>query len=265
MAIACSTSAFRVPLDEALRQVAELGFNYVDLITIPGWDHIQPDALAEDLEATAERVEMLLRKHDLTAVAMNVGIPATYDRSAEASAARLAQVRGVAGLMQRLAIGVASFYPGYKVEDRPWKEVLAASAETFEEMLEIADDAGVTFAVELHYGTPYQTLGQCAGLLDAVPGLGVAYDPSHFAMQCVALGETGFILDRTVHVHLRDAAPDQMFVPLGEGTVDVDWIVESLLERGYDGHFSMEYLKLHDGARRELIRLRNMVAAHLGE
>jgi sugar phosphate isomerase/epimerase len=265
MAIACSTSAFKVQLAEALKEVAELGFDYVDLIAIPGWDHVQPEALADDFESVAGEVERLLQENDLTPVAVNMAVPHTHQRDEETNIERLRQVRGVARLMERLDVDVASFYPGYKAEDRPWDEVLADSATTMREMLGVAAEIGVTLAVELHYNTPFETVEQCTRLLEAVPELPVAYDPSHFAMQGLDLDDTSLLMERAAHVHLRDAAPDEMFVPLGRGTVDFDRLIEMLQERGYTGHYSIEYLGLHEGAREEIVKLRNRVAAHLGQ
>jgi len=54
-------------------------------------------------------------------------------------------------------------------------------------------------------------------------------------MQEIDVRDTAVLLDRTAHVHLRDAGPEQMQVPVGEGNVDFVWIVDALAERGYQG------------------------------
>jgi sugar phosphate isomerase/epimerase len=242
MALACSLSAFRTNLAEGLAKVARLGFRHVDLIAIPQWDHVDPAALGRDPDGTADAVGALLEQHRLTPVAMNVGVPALYDRRAEARAERTRQVDGVARFMQILEIPVASFYPGYKVEDRPAGEVLADTAETLTEMLATARAAGVTFVVEPHFATPLQSLDAILELFAALPELRVAYDPSHFVMQEIPLPETAPVLDRAGHVHLRDAAPDRMQEEFGRGTVDFEWLLGALRERGYSGGYSLELL-----------------------
>jgi sugar phosphate isomerase/epimerase len=242
MALACSLSAFRTTLAEGLAEVARLGFRHVDLIAIPQWDHVDPVALGRDPDGVADEVAALLERCGLTPVAMNVGVPALYDRSADAVAERMRQVVGVAQFMQRLEIPVASFYPGYKVEDRPAGEVLGNMAETLREMLAVARSHGVTFAVEPHFATPLESMEANLELLAAVPELPVAYDPSHFAMQEIPLPDTAPVLDRAVHVHLRDAAPGRMQEEFGQGTVDFEWLLGALTERGYDGHYSLELL-----------------------
>lgn len=242
MAICCSTSAFAPPLESALAEVARLGFTEVDLIAIEGWGHLEPAALVANWERMASVVEALLRRHGLVPVAMNVAVGSLHQRSDDVNAQRLRKVEAVARLMRRLGIGVASFYPGYKAVDRPWEAVLADTVATLRELLLIARAFDVTFCLEPHYDTPFQTPAQVRRLLAALPELRLVYDPSHFAMQGLDLSETAFMLDRAVHVHLRDAAPGAMQVAFGEGTADLPGLLSALRTRGYGGHLSIEYL-----------------------
>lgn len=265
MAIACSTSAFKTDLDSALTQVKELDFAHVDLICIPQWEHVSLEALARDYDAQRDRIAAKLEKHQLQPVALNCGLPATYDRSDATVQKRLAQALAIAKLLKDLNIQVASFYPGYKVEDRPWEEVLQDAAISMRELLEIGAQAGVTFAIELHAQTPFENLQQCSRLLETVEELQVAYDPSHFAMQEIDLKQTADFLDRTVHVHLRDAGPGKMQMPMGQGTVDFDWLLGALKQRNYAGHISLEYLPgLPEGPEESLKALREKVQSLLG-
>jgi sugar phosphate isomerase/epimerase len=265
MALACSLSAFKTDFSQALDSARELGFRHVDLICIPGWNHIVPAELADEFDSVAEQVEQLLSENNLEPVAMNCGLPATYMRDAETCEERDRQVDALARLAQRLGVQVASFYPGYKVEDRPWQDVLADSAESCREIVGAGEQHDVLFAIELHYDTPVQTLEQCHWLLEEVPELMVAYDPSHFAMQGIDLRNTAGLLDRSVHMHLRDAAPEQMCVPVGEGTVDFGWLVDAMGHRAYDGHWSIEYLPgAVDDVRAEVRKLKDLVQPMLG-
>ncbi len=243
MAIACSTSAFKTDFESALGEVARLGFKHVDLIAIGGWNHVSLPKLVDSFDATADRIEGLLSRYGLTPVAMNFAVHHPHQRTDEqANANRLEQVRAQTRIMNRLGVKVASFYPGYKAEDRRWEDVLADEVATLGEMLAIGRDAGVTLCVEPHFGTPFQSVRQGLGLLEALPELQIAYDPSHYAMQGIDLRETQPLLDRAATVHLRDAGPDKMQRPVGEGTVDFDWIIQTLQARHYAGQWSIEYL-----------------------
>ena len=114
----------------------------------------------------------------------------------------------------------------------------------------------MVLALENHIDSVAETLDGALWLLDAVPGLRLAYDPSHLAAQEIDPRDAIPLMDAAAHVHLRDAAPGRIQVPFGEGTLDLDWILRTFLERGYTGHVAIEYLG--DG---EPETLRSVVAA----
>ncbi|MFO7167522.1 MAG: sugar phosphate isomerase/epimerase [Chloroflexota bacterium] len=265
MMIACSTAVrCASPLDTALSDIAAAGFRHIDLLAIDGWVHVHTRDLAADFEGTAGHVEGLLRRHALTPIALNTGVgPQLHDRSAEASERRARETAALVRLMGRLGVRVAAIQPRNADPSRPWEEVLDACVATLREQTAAGAAQGVTFALELHVRSPFETLEQARRLLAALPDLALVYDPSHFVMQGVDLRETFWLIDRARHVHLRDAAPGHMQVPLGEGAVDFDRVLGELKERGYRGDFSIEYLETDafdalDSAR----RLFDVVARH---
>ncbi|MGD2175211.1 MAG: sugar phosphate isomerase/epimerase [Candidatus Brocadiaceae bacterium] len=260
MAIACSTSAFRTPLDEALSNVTKLGFQHVDILANPGWDHINTDGLADDWRGTADRVARLLEEHALTPVALNVAVGNLHERSEDANRDRERCLEGLTRLMSRLGIGLASFYPGFRADERRWADVLRDTLATWEEMKAVAAGQGVEFCIELHKNTPFETLRQCTELLDSAPEMRIAYDPSHFVMQGMDVRETAPLLERAAHVHLRDAAAEKMQEQCGRGSVDFAWLLDALEDRHYAGHYSIEYLGGADwDVTDDILRLKEML------
>ena len=72
MKIACSTTAFtQKPLSEALQNIADIGFKYVDLLMMENWAHINPSEIAKDPQKYSAEVGDLLRKNNLIAVGIN--------------------------------------------------------------------------------------------------------------------------------------------------------------------------------------------------
>ena len=66
-----------------------------------------------------------------------------------------------------------------------------------------------------------------------------------------------------MHVHLRDAAPGELQTHFGKGAVDFDWLFNSLKDRGYQGHFSIEYLQMKDmDVLDDVARMRDAIAKH---
>ncbi len=254
MIIACSTSAFKSNLDDALGQIKSMGFKHVDLIAIPGWNQIDLDKLTREYDAYSCEIESLLKKHELTPVAMNMAVGNLYQRNDEENTKRMSRMRSAAGLMNKLNIKIASFYPGYKVDEKDWDNALLEEIKTIKEMMDIGNEFGVTFAVEFHYDTIIQTIEQCRKLLSVLPELQAAYDPSHFAMQeGFSLRDTEEFINKAVHIHMRDASVGKMQEPYGRGTVDFDWIMGCLKKRNYQGAVSIEYLPGLEGNMKEQI------------
>jgi sugar phosphate isomerase/epimerase len=264
MIIACSTSAFRTPLEPALRSIAAMGFRHVDLLAIGGWDHINAAALADDFETEAGRIERLLRETGLTPVTLNCAVPPhLYDRRDEtANARRLQLVDGLARLMTRLGVKAASFYPGYKTGDRAFPDLLRDWVATFREMLAIAARHGVEFVVEPHADTPFESPENCRALFEAMPELRVAYDPSHFVHTGWPLEETDFIAARAIHAHVRDASREKLHARAGTGGLDMTAFARLLRRHGYDGAISIEALPNLDGdLRADILELKRRIEA----
>ena len=70
----------------------------------------------------------------------------------------------------------------------------------------------------------------------------IVYDPTHFISLGYKPEESEFIIDKAVHVHIRDAKLGSIQSKMGEGTVNFNEIVGKLIARGYKGHYSIEYL-----------------------
>ena len=145
--------------------------------------------------------------------------------------------------MEHYDIPIAAVQPRNPDPNRPRDEVLRDSADTMRDMVDLAQGTGVTFAFECHARSIVETMDEVRALMALVPELGFAYDPTHFVMTGVPMEDTLPLLEKAIHVHLRDAAPGQMQARYGEGAVDFDWILRSLQERGYRGDFSIEYLE----------------------
>lgn len=266
MAIACSTAVrCNASLEKALADIAAAGFDTIDLLAIDGWVHVNPTDLADRFDETLARVNGLLKQHRLMPIALNTGTsPQLHHRSPEVNAQRMREVEGLIRLMQHLGLNVAAMQPRNPDPARPWEDVLRDCVATLREQVAAAEAAGVTFALELHIRSPFETLQQTRRLLDEMPELPLVYDPSHFVMQGIDIRETGWLMDyNTRHVHLRDAGMDKMQVPFGTGQVDFDWVLGSLVDRGYQGHIAIEYLESDAfDALDSALRLRDTIIAY---
>ncbi|MEK7476652.1 MAG: sugar phosphate isomerase/epimerase [Candidatus Coatesbacteria bacterium] len=262
MVLACSTVSFPGDLAGALAGVARLGFTHADLVAIPFYRQLLPAEMAADPGGRARTIAEPLAALGLKAATFNAAVGDLHNREPVAVTQRLREWRGLAEIMARLDIRIASFYPGYLKQGTPWKAAMDRVAASAREMLSIAKKGGVEFVLEAHYDTPVATPEQIRALMKAVPGLRFVYDPSHFAMQGLAPAATDFLLERTAHVHVRDAAPGRMSVMGGTGTVDFARLLAALRERKYAGFVAVECLPPESGdAEADILAVRKLVEA----
>lgn len=262
MEIACSTSAFQIPLPDALQKIASLGFQCADLIAIGGWPHVDLPALAADFSREADRVETALAASGLRAAGLNFAVHTPHDRSDPVlNRARLEQTRAACRLMRRLGIPRAAYYPGYKAEARPWNDVLRDAVATYREMAAVAGEEGTLIAPEPHVQTPFQTIEQTLRLLDAGPDLRIVLDVSHYAFQDIPVTNLAPLFTAAIRMHARSAKPGALQCPIAESSTDFPALVSMLLASGFDGGCAIEYLPAAPfDLDREILALRDLLS-----
>ena len=266
MNVACSTTVgYKKDLKSVLHNIQENGFSTVDLLAIHGWAHINPEDLADQGQSGYDRITDLLTQYQLSPIALNIGTRTDlHDRTLEAIVSRNREMQAMIGLMNKLSVPLAVIQPRARDASRAYADVVRDCSATWQEMQAIADPSGVELALELHVFSPFEMLDQARALIELVPDLKVVYDPSHLVMQGVPLRETEWLMDRSIHVHLRDAAYGHMQTRLGQGSVDFEWIFHALKRRGYSGPVSIEYLQDDQyDAFEDVRRLKTMVEREL--
>jgi sugar phosphate isomerase/epimerase len=264
MAIACSSGTFhRLPLEFALRGIRKMGFQHVDLLAIEGWCHISPAAAIANVDKVDHRLQKALDATGLELDAFNMGFsPALHDRGADARLQRREQAAAMAELMSRYHLTAATLVPGQPDPDLATDVLVERSIASLQDIMAITRPLSLTICLECHVNSVMEDPGVAARILDAVPGLMVAYDPSHLIMQEIPLEDTAALLERTGRVHLRDAAPGEMQVRWGRGDLDLDQVLKLLRQHGYTGGYSIEVLDPWGSraARRDSIALRDALA-----
>ena len=243
--LGCSTISFRhLALDEALAQIAELGFSTIDLGALPG---------------VCDHVPYVLDAWAVNAVAATVTASGLQVRSINSDIGDLNRPLDAAGRADRdrylealltlgAAIGArALVLPCGALDHKPLRsldddldlvavELTAAAAH--------AHDHGVELWTEsLHYFRLCHDFERAQALTDRLVGtdVGVVMDFSHV----VASGGDplefvdGFA-DRIAHVHIRDAEPGNINLSVGHGSVDFAAGLKALAAAGYAGQFALE-------------------------
>ena len=222
MFVACSTQCFgRYTLEEALCKIAALEFGKFDLALHERGRHLKPSEVADDVNHAAARLRL---GPGLVPCAFSVEIEADddeeYDRQFRA-VCRLARVSAV---------------PLVTLAAAPAATGLNAEATRLTRLVKVADAEGILVTIATVTGTMTETPAGAVALCEAVEGLGLTLDPSHF----IAGPHQGAPFDAVYpfvrHVWLRDTGrgPGQFQVRVGQGEVEYGRIATQLARFHYD-------------------------------
>jgi len=246
-------------MENAMSAISAAGFKDIDLIAINKWAHFDPADLAKNYDSIVARVESSLNKNGLTMRAMNIGLNnQMHDRKKESVASNLKELDALCRFMDHFGVKNAALQPLQKDPSRDPEEVLKDSVDSLEEYYECTGKHGIALGLELHVHSPFETMDAVKYVYDRIPNATIVYDPTHFISLGHKLEAGEFVMDKAVHVHIRDAGLGSIQTKMGDGLIDFEWIVNKLSARGYKGHYSIEYLHNNEwDALAEAVKLRD--------
>ena len=232
-----------VPVDVAMRHLAQLGFDGIELTVIPRYT-TELSTLDSD---ERKRVADLLKKYHLALPAI-AAHSSLLETDLEAHAQNVWRLKGAIDLAVDLAQGDAvpaiNTTPGGKPNQ--WANRKQLLVERTSELVEYAQSRGVTIAMEPHVGAIIDTPDKMIELLKLVgsPNLKVNFDISHFDIVGMTIEETVAALAlHAVHAHIKDQRgryPNFEFLIPGEGNFDYVTYLQAMQTHGYDGFITAE-------------------------
>ena len=287
----CTGQWADLPLEELAKKTAGWGYDGLELAC---WgDHMDVDKAATDEKYVAKQLG-ILKKNNLQLFAISnhlagqlvcdLNNDSRSDGFAPADCAGNAEkkrqwaveaMKNSARAAKNLGIKVVNGFTGSSiwhllysfppVTDKMVEEGFAYFAKMWNPILDVFDECGVRFALEVHPTEIAFDIITAKRAIEAVGGrktFGFNFDPSHLHWQMVDpvcfLKEFS---DRIYHVHMKDAAlqldgrtgilashlnfgqPGRGwdFRSLGRGEVDFEEIIRTLNQIGYDGPLSVEW------------------------
>ncbi|MDT7782380.1 MAG: inosose dehydratase [Pseudonocardiales bacterium] len=251
---------------------------------VPGWGNVLPSdtVLAEMhslglaatelgppdyLPADPEALKTLLSSHELTlvggflAVTLHTDVQSTLDEADRVAA--ILKAGGAEVLVLAAATGLDGYDETPQLTDDEWNTLV----DTCAKIREIAAGHGLATVLHPHVGTHVEREAEVDRFL-ADSDLQLCLDTGH-----LLIGGTDPVElarrypDRIGHVHLKDvrdeiaakvrsgelsytdAVEQGIYVPLGDGDVDVEALVKLVQEAGYTGWFVLEQdTQLKDGS-----------------
>jgi len=229
--VAATTRCFAdLPLDAALRRLVDLEYTSVEIMIHETGGHLKPsDVFANLDQATAE----CRQTHRLTPVAYSIDIEAPeslYYRQ-WAACCKLAKATKVVTLTVRSAELGTPFN---------------AEVERLREMVAIAAVDGIRVGLCTEVGRMSQDPNTAVVLCDAVKGLGITLDPSHYV--CGPHDNNSFdqVTKYVYHTRLRDTSREAMQVRVGQGLVEYGRLVTQLSMFHYNRALCVDISPLPD-------------------
>jgi inosose dehydratase len=244
-----------LPAGTVLSEMRQLGLTATELGP--------PDYLPADPEA----LKTLLSSHELTlvggflAVTLHTDVQSTLDEADRVAA--ILKAGGAEVLVLAAATGLDGYDETPQLTDDEWNTLVSTCAK----IREIAAKHGLSTVLHPHVGTHVEREAEVDRFL-ADSDLQLCLDTGH-----LLIGGTDPVElarrypDRIGHVHLKDvrdeiaakvrsgelsytdAVEQGIYVPLGDGDVDVEALVKLVQEAGYTGWFVLEQdTQLKDGS-----------------
>lgn len=237
----------QLPVERVLGEMAELGFPATEL----GSEGYLP--------SDPEELLLLLKEHDLTLLAGFVPLilhePNMVDetlRRAEATAALLAACG--AEYFNTSPVTTWDWAPRKELSQAQWDHTM----KMFGRIEKITEAHGLKQVLHSHVGTIVETkeeilrvLNGCevSFVLDTAHFAVGGYDPVDFAAEFANRVGLVHIKDTKMSVSdrlnagdltLMEAVQADIFPPVGDGDLDIDTVIQSLEEAGFDGWYVLE-------------------------
>ncbi|QMU96441.1 sugar phosphate isomerase/epimerase [Microbacterium esteraromaticum] len=243
------------PFGEAVRMLARIGYDSVEVTVCEGWPTDAETAADADIESW--RVAAMEQRLEISSVTANAPLVCDDDTwvASRRRLLRSFEVAAILGAGTPLPVSLGAHKPKAPllggnpppiIAQNSWESDRAQIIDRFGDLAEQAVAIGCTVALEPHAGAVVSTPEQAIAVLDGVgsDALGINLDVSHFAVRDFDLAEVvSTLLPRTVVVEVKDhrrTADGFDFLTPGEGEFDHAGFLRLLDEGGYRGTVSVE-------------------------
>jgi len=229
-------------LAAALKALAEIGYDCIELPVMPDWP-----ADSAQLSAEARReIRTQLSERGLRLTSLMENLPALGDDAQHR--ANLERLKRAAELARELGSPTTAPLIETILGGKPgeFEAVKDRLVQRLRDWTRVMAEARIVLAIKAHVSNATQQPQQLIWLLKQVasPWLKAAYDYSHFQIQGLDLKETmDALLSQAAFIHVKDtehAAGKRGFLLPGEGTIDYTSMFKLLGQSNYRGDVIVE-------------------------
>lgn len=248
MELTCTSFSFPLlPFETSLRQIALLDIPFVDLGAHADGSHLQPAEIEDD---PLRQADLVTRATDAAGIGIADLFPTfgegfrdrpvnSPDR--ETQRANRRRFEAFVQFCRRAGCPGITLLPGVVWPDLGRERSFELSRAALTELVEIGRSAGLRVSVEAHLESVVEEPEQALALVQAVPGLQLTLDYSHFVAAGIDVERVHPLVPHAGHFHARQAAPGHLQRPHSAGTLDFGDIVRRLRAADYAGRICVEY------------------------
>jgi sugar phosphate isomerase/epimerase len=230
-----------MPVEKAIALIAEIGYDGVELSTMPEWDSTPSKMNAE--RRTQVRKQISDAGLVLTSLMENLP-PPKDDQQHQQSLARL---KGVMELAHDLA-GESPRLVQTVLGGGKWEDVKSLFRDRLGDWVKLADETKTMIAIKPHRGGAMSRPSEAIWLIEQLgkpERLRIVYDYSHYAFRDMPVAETvAEALPCTAHVAVKDAVQKDgkivFDLPGVSGGDDLVQVLKLLYAGGYRGDICCE-------------------------
>jgi sugar phosphate isomerase/epimerase len=247
--LACADFAF--PLlshDQALDLIAMLEFDGVDIGLFEGRSHLWPSREFKSPVKSGKALGRKLADRGLRCadvfLQMNPDFVPYAINHPEASRRRRARDWFSKTLEYASACGAkhVTSLPGVLFEREKPVDSWERACEELAWRVGMAKQSGVVFSIEAHVGSIVPAPKPALRLVNAVPGLTLTLDYTHFTRIGLPDSAAEPLVAHASHFHARCARKGRLQTLFSENTIDYARVLRAMKKTGYSGYVGVEYV-----------------------
>ncbi len=248
MEFTCTSFSFPLlSFADAAKVIALIGIPNLDVGAHEGGAHIQPSQVEADPNAAVESIRKAVGDAGLGVSdffpTFGEGFrdrPVNTLHASEREANRH-RFRAIVDVSRRIGAKGITLLPGVVWNEVGPERSFELSVAELRELVPIAHDAGLRLGVECHIESIAEQPAEALALVQAVPGLSLTLDYSHFVANGVSAEEVHPLVSFAGHFHARQARNGYLQAGQRDGTLNFFDIVQRLKAANYQGDFCVEY------------------------
>jgi sugar phosphate isomerase/epimerase len=247
--LACADFTF--PLlahEQALRLIAMLGFEGVDIGLFEERSHLWPSREFEHVDQSASALRRMAT--DLGLKVADVFLQMSPDFRPFAinhpESSRRQKARDWFKRTVDYAAGCGcrhvTVLPGVHFEEETWEGSFARASDELDWRVDVAKRCALVLGTEAHVGSLVPDPLSAKRLVESVPGLTLTLDYTHFTRAGLPDESIEPLLAHAGHIHVRGARTGRLQAPFKDNIIDYNYIYNTLYYNGYDGWIGIEYV-----------------------